>query len=121
VAEKNGLAIGVKIILKQNGYANSCYIGIDHKTAGNDFTYFNLGFYATIKEAIRSNIKRIDYGNGMYSVKIDRGCHLTPTYLFYKPEHFLQRVFIPLWFRFHAFWFERKLSDRMRAHLMVME
>ncbi len=116
-AEKNNITIGVKIILKRNGFANSCFIGVDHEAAGNDFTYFNLAFYSTITNAIKTDIKRIDYGNAMYSIKTDRGCYILPTYLYYKPANFMQKIVIPLWFRFQSFWYERKLPDHIRLHM----
>lgn len=117
VAEKNNEVVGAKAILWWHDFANSCFIGVDHDTAGNDFTYFNLAYYSSIKKAIQLNIKTVDYGNGMYSVKTDRGCYIQRTYLYYRPENFMQKLFIPLLFRFHAYWYERKISDQMRLHL----
>lgn len=117
IAEKNNITIGVKVVLKRNGFSNSCFIGVDHEAAGNDFTYFNLAFYSTIKNAIKTGIKRIDYGNAMYSIKTDRGCYIMPTYLYYKPANLIQKVVIPLWFRFQSFWYERKLPEHIRLHM----
>lgn len=117
VAEKNGEVVGVKAILWQADFANSCFIGVDHDIAGNDFTYFNLAYYTSIKKAIQENIKTVDYGNGLYSVKTDRGCYIRRTYIYYRPVNIIQKIFLPLWFRVHAAWYERKASDQMRLHL----
>jgi predicted N-acyltransferase len=117
IAEKKGVVVGVQILLKRKGYGNGCIIGIDHENCGNDFTYFNLAYYTSIQDAIHSNMKSIDFGNGLYDVKTRHGCHLYNNYLYYRPATLLQKLFIPLWFRFHSFWFERKLSDHVKSHL----
>ena len=117
VAEKNGEIIGVKAVLWQADFANSCFIGVDHDTAGNDFTYFNLAYYTSIRKAIQENIKTVDFGNGMYSVKTDRGCYIRRTYIYYKSANIIQKIFLPLWFRIHEAWYERKVSKQMRLHL----
>lgn len=117
VAEKQGKVIGVKAVLWQGGYANSCFIGVDHDTAGNDFTYFNLAYYTSIKKAIEQNVKTVDYGNGLYSVKTDRGCYISRTYIYYKPASIIQKLLAPLLFNIHSRWYERKITDQMRLHL----
>lgn len=92
VAVKEGAIIGTSFLFHRQDIAYVVDVGVDHATAGNDFTYFNLTYYRPTADAVRKRIKRIYYGTMMYAMKSRRGCATTPLYLYHKPRRRLLRA-----------------------------
>jgi predicted N-acyltransferase len=86
IAVKEGAIIGTAFLFHRQSIAYLIDVGVDHATAGNDFTYFNLTYYRPTADAIAMGIKRTYYGTMMYTMKSRRGCATTPTYLYHKPR-----------------------------------
>lgn len=110
VAIKEGIIIGVNVELRKGKEALLSNIGIDHERSQNDLTFFNLGYYEPIKNAIDYNIKRIHYGVGSYQTKIKRGCTIKDMFIFYKPQNKFLNPAVKSWFAFHRKWMIHKLS-----------
>jgi predicted N-acyltransferase len=85
LASKEGTHHGVSLMLKRGAVGHMAAIGINHAVAGNDFTYFNLGFYEPIADAIDGRLERLEFGTALYAAKRRRGCRTVDTYLYYKP------------------------------------
>jgi predicted N-acyltransferase len=111
-ATKNGRTSGVSVMLKRNGIWSFVLVGIDNELAQKDATYFNILFYRPIQDAIVSQIKRIYYGNGLYDLKIRRGCDIMKTFIFYKSYHPMHKFLVKIWFLFHRFWYQRKFGSK---------
>jgi len=84
MAEKEGAIVGTTIMFHREGIAYVTDVGVDHETAGNDFTYFNLTYYKPCFDAIAMQLKRLHYGTMMYPMKAKRGCSTMETYLYHK-------------------------------------
>lgn len=110
VASKEGKKVGVCVVLKRGKVRHSLVIGVDHKTAGNDFTYFNLGYYYPIEDAIQEQAQRLYFGNAQYDVKRRRGCKIENTYIFYKSFSPIKNTVLKPWFLFHSLWYQKKFS-----------
>ncbi|MGR3319887.1 MAG: peptidogalycan biosysnthesis protein [Candidatus Anammoxibacter sp.] len=106
---KKGIMTGMSILLKRSRTGYLPIIGIDHEKTGNDFTYFNIGLYRPIMDAISGQMSRLYYGNAMYDLKAKRGCKISNTYVYYKPYREISKITIMPWFAFHALWFRKKL------------
>jgi predicted N-acyltransferase len=101
VAVKGGKIIGTIIMFHRKGIAYVTDVGVDHKVAGNDFTYFNLTYYSPTRDAIAMQIKRLYYGTLMYTMKSKRGCSTLEMYLYHKPRFRLLQVVAGPLFAFH--------------------
>ena len=108
-AQKDGIIIGVCTILRKGEEVFFSSIGVDHELSKKDFTFFNLGYYEPIKQMIKSNVKRIFYGRGLYKTKAKRGCITEDMFIYYKPKNKIAVPLIKLWFTFHKQWMIRKL------------
>jgi len=111
IAEKKGKIIGVSTLFHRDGVGYISDVGVDHKTAGNDFTYFNVVFYRIIEDAITMRLNRICYGILFYHMKSRRGCSGMNTYVYYKPRYRLWQTFIVPLFAIHMrikTWFIRR-------------
>jgi predicted N-acyltransferase len=107
---KNGCITGLSVVLKKNGTWSFILVGIDHDLSKNDATYFNIIFYRPIMDAIAAQINRIYYGNGLYDLKIRRGCGTIRTFAFYRPYHPIFNLPVKAWFHFHRFWYQKKFD-----------
>lgn len=110
VAKKNEVIIGVSVVLRKGDEAFFSSIGVDHNLSQKDFTFFNIGYYKPIKDAIETNIKRIYFGRGLYETKIKRGCNVKDMKVLYKPRNVLVNPILKLWFPFHKRWMMNKIS-----------
>jgi predicted N-acyltransferase len=108
---KTGRISGVMVMLKSGDTAYLYLLGIDHSLAQNDFTYFNIGFYRPIADAITDNIKKIYFGAGPYYPKLRRGCKIQKAYFFHKPCHPASKLAAKLWFCLHHYWYNKKLPQ----------
>jgi predicted N-acyltransferase len=112
ISVKNGRVTGVADLLKRNKVGYITFVGIDHEMAGNDFTYFNIGYYRPIADAISNKIKRLYTGTMMYELKVNRGCKVTNTYIFHKPVHKITKIAIKPWFALVTIQYKLKMTKR---------
>ncbi|MBI3595924.1 MAG: GNAT family N-acetyltransferase [Nitrospirae bacterium] len=108
VATKKNELIGVCVLLRRKESYYLPVIGIDHESAGNDFTYFNLAYYQPIRDAISDRIKRIYYGQALYALKTRRGCKMSNTYTFYRPYQSVFQIAVKPWFLLLSVWYRKK-------------
>jgi len=121
VAVKNDMIIAVCTHLKRNGTMYVPFIGVDHKAAGNDFTYFYLAYYRPIMDAIESKLTRMYCGYQMYEAKARRGCITCNTYLYYKPFKEHRAFIVKPWFSLVSFWNRHRLPARVKRNLERIE
>jgi predicted N-acyltransferase len=114
VARKRNDLIGVCLVFKKNQISYMRVIGVDHRMAGNDFTYFNLAYYRPIADAIQSGMRILVGGQTMYETKTRRGFKLSNTYIFYKPNHLMNKPVVKLWFMFLSRWYKNKIPASAR-------
>lgn len=108
VAIKKNDLIGVCVLLRRNASCHISVIGVDHESAGNDFTYFNLAFYRPIMDAISDRMKRVYCGQTQYALKTRRGFKLSNTYTFYRPYRIISQIAVKPWFLLLSVWYRRK-------------
>ncbi len=104
ISRKKDKITGVDIRFIKNKIKHLRFIGIDHEISGDDFTYFNIGYYDPIMNAISEDIKRIYFGFAMYKLKSDRGCRTKNTYIYYKSFNKTRNLFIKLLLDFYSLW-----------------
>jgi predicted N-acyltransferase len=85
VAIKDEKVIGFSILVEHAGVLAVWLTGYNYNLQSKtDFAYFNLCYYAPIKYAIDSGIKRINFSSSCDEVKLARGCKAEQTYFFAK-------------------------------------
>ena len=114
VSFKKERITGVCVLLKKNRTGHLKLVGVDHETAGNDFTYFNIAYYNPIMDAIFEKIKRLYFGQGMHEAKIRRGCKNTNVYLYYNPLNRIKKILSKSWFSLQSMHNKRKLLAEPR-------
>lgn len=115
-ARKSGVVTAVCIMLVQNETAFPVAVGVDPQAADDDYSYFQVGYYAPIAQAIGSGIRRMYYGRGMYEIKVRRGCWLTGTWI-YSRQSGKGRMASAAWFALASFWNSHKLPREVRPAL----
>jgi predicted N-acyltransferase len=108
-ATKNHELVGACVMLRRNESCHISFIGVDHESAGNDFTYFNLAYYRPIEDAISDRIERIYFGQTQYALKTRRGCKLNNTYTFYRPYRRVSQIVVKPWFFLISAWYRKKV------------
>ncbi|MFQ5963201.1 MAG: peptidogalycan biosysnthesis protein [Candidatus Scalinduaceae bacterium] len=114
ISVKKERLTGMSLLLKRNKVSYFSVIGIDHEMAGNDFTYFNLGYYRPIMDAISDKTTRLYDGAGMYELKARRGFKISDTYIYYKSFNRIKNIALKPWYAFHSKWYECKLPKGVR-------
>jgi predicted N-acyltransferase len=109
-ARIGGSLIGLSVMVKKDGVWSFVLVGIDQALAKKNATYFNILFYRPIEDAIASKIRKIYYGNGLYEVKIRRGCDIAKTFIFYKNYRRMFHIPVKIWFLLHHLWYQRKFG-----------
>ncbi len=117
MAVKKGEVIGVSLTFKRNRIGYLPIIGIDHELSGNDLTYFNIGYYRPILDAISSGMKRLYFGRSMNEVKRKRGCSARNIFFYYKPYSLWQKSLAVLLFPGLRMWKKRILPQNAREAL----
>lgn len=107
VSIKKDRLTGVCVLLKRNKVGYLSVIGVDREMAGNDFTYFNIGYYRPIMDAISDKTTRMYVGVAMYKLKARRGCKVSNTYVFYKSFNKIKNFIVKPWFDFHSLWIRK--------------
>jgi predicted N-acyltransferase len=119
VAFKNGVIAGVCILLKRNKVGYISMVGVDHKMAGNDYTYFNIAYYKPIIDAISDQTTRLYYDRGVEELKARRGCVAKNLYIYYKSFNPLKNVAVRRWFAVLSAWNRFKMPERVRKRLRL--
>lgn len=116
-ASKDGNYIAVCASIRKADTVYVPLIGVNHETAGNDFTYFNLAFYQPIRDAVEAGVKRIIFGNSQYRAKMRRGCKLQYLTVYYKPYHNFFNLIAKYWFKWHEKYFLRKIAYQINEYI----
>ncbi len=110
VARKNGTAIGASLMLQGSSLAFKNLIGVDNQRSAGDYTYFTIGYYRPIADAIARGIQRIYFGTAQYQSKAWRGCAFMEAAILYRHRFWLVNQLIRPWFLVHRVWIRRKIS-----------
>ena len=108
ISWKNEVITGVSFSLTKNKTLYKYATAVDRKLAGNDMTFFNIGYHRAMMDAISNGIKKIDNGMGMVEMKTRRGYKTGNQYFFYKASNKISNIAIKPWFIFLSKWYERK-------------
>lgn len=87
IAFKEQRPVAFALFYEYNGVYYLRPIGFDYSRLNDEFCYFNLIFYAPIREAIRAGIKAIHYSMESYDAKLGRGCKLRHLLAYVRPLH----------------------------------
>jgi predicted N-acyltransferase len=105
---------GVAVECRYNRVSHGLLLGIDHEKCGNDMTYFNLGYYSPIAEAISAGITRFYFGPGHYLMKMRLGCRTTDLFIWHKSNRLISHQIVKLWFAILSNWNRYKLPRQVR-------
>jgi predicted N-acyltransferase len=86
VAEQYGEIVGVSLLLHRADVGHMSVIGVDHEQTSNDFTYFNIGFYRPIRDAISAGRKKMYFGTRSYKLKARRGLKVLDAHVYHRPS-----------------------------------
>jgi predicted N-acyltransferase len=107
--------IGFMLLLKGPHTAHALEIGIDHDASRKEATYFNLGYYAPIRDTIGTRIKRLYFGSGLPEIKIRRGCKRRATHLLYRANGRIRNKMLRPLFFLHSQQLQHKISAQAKA------
>jgi predicted N-acyltransferase len=113
-ARQGEVLIGAHLALRQGRALAAFAIGVDPELGGENYTYFELGYYSMIERAIGLSIERIYFGRGMEEVKTRRGCRLEAASIFSRVGG-PRRLPYGAWFKMASTWNTRKLSGEKYA------
>jgi len=114
ISQKAGFITGVLIELRYNRTSQIPLIGIDHEMCRNDMTYFNLGYYSPIAEAISAGMIHLYFGPGHYLMKMRFGCRTMNLFNWHKSHRFITHQIVRLWFAVLSNWNRYKLPREVR-------
>jgi predicted N-acyltransferase len=100
--------LGMCSVLRSGSAAWSNWVGLSAQGDAQDFTYFNLNYYHWAVQAAALGVRRLNYGTTAYAAKLNRGCELVPTRMFYRPRTAVARALARPYLRFHEAWYGRK-------------
>jgi predicted N-acyltransferase len=109
-AERKGKRCGMLGLVISGSAGSASFLGLDIADLPNDFTYFNLTYYALADYAADLGLTAIHFGNGAYDAKLRRGCVIQPTRFFCRPATRLRRWILAVIFAIHGVWAARKLQ-----------
>jgi len=112
VAEKNSDIIGANVLLQKKDTGYLMHIGIDQAKSKKDYTYFNLGYYRPIKQAINEGTRMLYDGRGHYLLKARRGFRTKDLDFYYKPSNPVKSLMAGIWFPILARWIRFSLPER---------
>ena len=107
-AQRNGSRTAMLGVARSGELAWVTWLGFESIDRPDDFTYFNLVYYALAEYAPTVGIRKLLYGNTAYDAKLRRGCRISPCTLFYRPHSQLIRPVVRLFFSIHGAWHRRK-------------
>lgn len=108
-ARRHGARTALSVGVRSVEVVWATWVGFAPGERPNDFTYFNLCYYAMADYAPAANIRTVLYGNGAYDAKLRRGCRITECSVFYRPHSGFMRAVATPFFRMHRAWYRRKL------------
>jgi len=114
ISRKAGDITGVAVECRYNRTSHGLLLGIDHEKCGNDMTYFNLGYYSPIAEAISAGMTRFYFGPGHYLMKMRLGCRTTDLFIWHKSHRLIAHQMVRLWFTILSNWNRYKLPRQVR-------
>jgi len=114
ISLKAGYITGVAVECRYNKTSHGLLLGIDHEKCGNDMTYFNLGYYSPIAEAISAGMTRFYFGPGHYPMKMRLGCRTTDLFIWHKSHRLIAHQMVRLWFAILSNWNRYKLPRQVR-------
>ena len=109
VSWKKGVLTGVSVVFKRNKMIHLPMIGVDHHKTGNDYTYFFLGFYRPMMDAVLDGTTRFYAGRGLYEAKARRGFRTANLYIYYKIPDTVKNMALGLWFFVLSAWNQLKV------------
>lgn len=115
ISRKDGYITGVAVECRYNKTSHGLLLGIDHEKCGNDMTYFNLGYYSPIAEAISAGMTRFYFGPGHYPMKMRLGCRTTDLFNWHKSRWPIAHQMVRLWFAILSNWNRYKLPRQVRS------
>jgi predicted N-acyltransferase len=116
LARKGGAISGVLLGLRHQNSLVAFAVGVDNELGKGDFTYFQLCYHCLIDYAMSHGIKRIDYGRGMYPIKVRRGCRLSGASLYTRMKG-RYRTVASLWYSVASLWNRYKLPPSLRRRI----
>jgi predicted N-acyltransferase len=85
IAKKRDVVVGFSLCLRKGETLDGFLCGFNYELQEkNDFTYFNLCYYAPIRWAIQEGIRKMYYRWGSEEAKYRRGCKPEKIYSFVK-------------------------------------
>ncbi|MBW1858587.1 MAG: GNAT family N-acetyltransferase, partial [Deltaproteobacteria bacterium] len=111
---KAGVLTGISVVFRRNGIIHLPMIGVDHVQAGNDYTYFYLGFYKPMMDAVLNRTTRFYAGRGMYETKDRRGFQTANLYIYYRASSKTTNMAIKPWFVLLSGWNQLKMRGLKR-------
>jgi hypothetical protein len=114
VARREETLIGVCLILRRGGAAQTWLVGIDHAADGNNFTYFNLTFYHPCAEFPALGVRHAHYGNAVQYAKYRRGCDVVEANFYVKPRSSVLTLLLRPFFAIHRLLLRRKYRIQLR-------
>ncbi len=114
ISRKAGDITGVVVECRYKRTSHGLLLGIDHEKCENDMTYFNLGYYSSIDEAITAGITRLYFGPGHYLMKMRLGCRTMNLFNWHKSHRFITHQIVRLWFEVLSNWNTYKLPREAR-------
>ena len=104
VSWKAGILTGVSVCLRRNGMIHLPMIGVDHARTGNDYTYFCLGYYKPMMDAVLNGTTRFYAGRGMYATKARRGFRRANLYIYYRDSTRTKNMVTKPWLALLSEW-----------------
>ena len=99
------------IVLEGKDIWHSLLSGQNYEADRQDSSFFNVVFYAPIREAIRNNARRIYFGPANYEAKLRRGCLIEPLSMCFKSSNTCINKLLSYWFRITEIWYQRKYQE----------
>jgi predicted N-acyltransferase len=114
VSWKKGVLTGVSVVFRRNKMIHLPMIGVDHDKTGNDYTYFYLGFYRPMMDAVLDGTTRFYAGRGLYETKARRGFQTANLYIYCKVPGSMKNKALKLWFFVLSAWNQLKVRMETR-------
>lgn len=109
VSWKGGVLTGISVVFRRNEMIHLPMIGVDHAKTGDDYTYFYLGFYKPMMDAVLEGTTRFYAGRGMYETKARRGFQTANLYIYYRASSKVTNMAIKPWFAMLSKWNQLKV------------
>ena len=114
VSWKKGVLTGVSVVFKRNKMIHLPMIGVDHDETGDDYTFFYLGFYKPMMDAVLDGTKRFYAGRGLYKTKARRGFQTANLYIYYRASTRTMNMAIKPWLVLLSEWNRFKIRGLKR-------